>query len=122
MTAPLRWVMDKVKWFVRGSAAWITLRPGSRPRRTARLVLLHLRNCVLKRPRAKARVLRILRRFPRLKLWLKRLHHANPIQGVQPAAPFIDGDVPIEEHLSPRARKIYADLKSAMARQQQGSN
>ena len=125
MTAPLRWIMDKVKWFVHGSVAWITLRPGSRPRRTARLALLHLRNWVLKRPRAKARVLRILRRFPRLKLWLKRLHHANPIQGVQPAAPFIVGDVPIEEpleHLSPRARKIYADLKSAMVRQQQGSN
>ena len=126
MTAPLRWVMDKVKWFMRGSAAWITLRPGSRPRRTARMALLHLRNWVLKRPRAKARVLRILRRFPRLKLRLKRLHHANPIRGVHPAAPFIAGDVPIEEHLkhlSPRARKIYADLKSAMARQQQqGSN
>ena len=125
MTAPLRWVMDKVKWFVRGSAAWITLRPGSRPRRTARLALLHLRNWVLKRPRAKARVLRTLRHFPRLKLWLKRLHHTNPIQGVQPTAPLIAGDVPIEEplkHLSPRARKIYADLRSAMARQQQGSN
>ena len=125
MTAPLRWVMDKVKWFVHGGVAWITLRPGSRPRRTAKLALMHLRNWVLKRPRAKARVLRILRRFPRLKLWLKRLHHANLIQGVQPVAPFISGDVPIEEHLknlSPRARKIYADLKSAMARQQQGSN
>ena len=125
MTAPLRWVMDKVKWFVRGSLAWITLRPGSRPRRTAKLALMHLCNWVLKRPRAKARVLRILRRFPRLKLWLKRLYHTNPIQGVQSTAPFIAGDVPIEEplkHLSPRARKIYADLKSAMARQQQGSN
>ena len=128
MTAPLRWVIDKVKWFVRGSAAWITLRPGSRPRRTARLALMHLRNCVLKRPRAKARVLRILRRFPRLKLWLKGLHHANPIQGVRPITPFIAGDAPIVfehsptkeslKHLSPRAREIYADLKSAMARQQ----
>lgn len=43
----------------------------------------------------------VLRRFPRLKVWFKRLH---------------------KETLSPRARKIYADLKSAMARQQQGSN
>ena len=126
MTAPLRWVMDKVKWFMRGSVAWITLRPGSRPRRTARLALMHLRNWVLKRPRAKDRVLRILRRFPPLELRLKRMmHHANPIQGVRPAAPFIAGDVPTEgslEHFSPRARKIYADLKSAMAREQQGSN
>ena len=61
MTASLRWVMDKVKWFVRGSVAWITLRPGSRPRRTAtRLALMHLRNWVSQRPRIKRRIKQLL--------------------------------------------------------------
>ena len=91
-----------VKWFVHGSFAWLTLKPGSRPRRTARLALLHLRNWVLLRPRVKARVLSLLRRFPRLKAWLKRLHYANSPQVVQPLTPSIADDVPMTfEHSLP---------------------
>lgn len=38
VTAPLRGASIAARWFVRGSWAWLTLRPGSRPHRvTARL-------------------------------------------------------------------------------------
>ena len=120
------------QWFVHGSFAWLTLRPGSRPRRAARLALLHLRNWVLLRPRVKAKVLSLLQRLPRLKAWLRRLHYANSPQVAQPLTPSIANDVPMTfehslpddslEHLTLRARKIYADLKSAMARHQQEGN
>ena len=35
ITAPLRSASRAARWFVRGSWAWLTLRPGSRPRRVA---------------------------------------------------------------------------------------
>ena len=118
-----------VRWFVRGSFAWFTLRPGSRPRRTARLFLLHLRNWVLLRPRIKIRVLSILKHFPRLLAWLRYLHYANSTQAMYSSAPSIIDDVPMTfesslsadalQKLTPRARKIYVDLQLAVARQQQ---
>ena len=54
----------------------------------------------------------VLRHFPRLKVWFKRLNHANSIYGYSPTEESF-------KHLSPHARKIYTGLKSAMARQQQ---
>ena len=132
LTAPLRWAMAQAKWFVRGSVAWLTLRPGSRPRRTARQALLRLRNWVLLRPHARVRVLSLLRRFPRLESWLRRLHRANPLPVALLPSPVPPSDMSKAfedaqssdsvENLSPRARKIHADLISAMARQQQRGN
>ena len=83
MMAPLHRVMDGVKWFVRGSLAWSTLRSGSRPRRAARVVLLHFRNWIVQRPTVKAVALAVLRHFPRIKDLLYRLHYANPTQTVK---------------------------------------
>lgn len=77
MTAPMRWAVGASKWFVRGVVAWITLKPGSRPWRTARLATLHLRNWVLLRPRVKVKVLSLLQRFPRIKACIKRLAYAG---------------------------------------------
>ncbi len=132
MTAPLRWVGEFIKWFARGSIAWLTLKPGSRPQRTARVALLHLRNWVLLRPRVKAKVLLILQRFPRILAWLERLHFVNPIQAIySPVPPLID-DVSESfecslpdgalDNLSPRARKICMDMQLVMARHHQESN
>ena len=106
------------RWFLHGSIAWLTLRPGSRPRRTVKLALLHLRNWTLKRPRVKAKVLSILRHFPRLKARLRRLHHAS-FTLVTQAREYSRLDESLEQ-LTPRARMIYADLKSAVVRHQQG--
>ena len=132
ITAPLRWTMGRAKWFVRGSVAWLTLKPGSRPRRTARQTLLHLRNWVLLRPRIKNKVSSLLRRFPRLEGWLRRLHRASPMPLALPPMPSLSDDMlsPFENsqlsdsivNLSPHARKIHANLKSAMARHRLGDN
>ena len=132
MTAPLRWVIDGVKWFVRGTVVWLTLRPGSRPRRMVGLAMLHLRNWVILRPRVMTSLLSILQRFPRVLAWLKRLHYANPKQVMYLPTSSITEDIPeiFEnslpneglERLTPRARKIYADLQLAVAKwQKEGS-
>jgi O-antigen chain-terminating methyltransferase len=34
LTYPLRFIGKTVKWFIRGSIAWLTFSPTSRPRRT----------------------------------------------------------------------------------------
>ena len=117
------------RWFVHGSVAWLTLRPGSRPRRAASLALLHIRNWMLLRPRVRGKVVSILQRFPSLKAKLRSLHYANPPQAVQPPASSIADDVPMKsehslpdtspERLTPLARKIYADLKLGVGRNQQ---
>ncbi len=39
VTAPLRWSRRALNWLAKGSWAWFTLRPGSRPRRFARNAL-----------------------------------------------------------------------------------
>jgi O-antigen chain-terminating methyltransferase len=38
LTAPLRSLSTGLKWFVRGTLAWVTLKPGSRPRRIAQRI------------------------------------------------------------------------------------
>ena len=42
VAASLRFVSRTARWLARGSRAWIMLKPGSRPRRTARRVVLIL--------------------------------------------------------------------------------
>ncbi len=42
VTAPLRSISRSAGWVARGVWAWITLKPGSRPRRAARRVLVHV--------------------------------------------------------------------------------
>jgi FkbM family methyltransferase len=42
ITAPLRSASRTARWFARGSRAWLTLRPGSRPRRVARRLRITL--------------------------------------------------------------------------------
>ena len=111
-----------VRWFVRGSFAWLTLRPGSRPRRTARLMLLHLRNWVLLRPRVETRVLSILEHFPRTLAWLRRLHYANSKQVMYSPASSIAYGIPEKlKVLTPRAHRLYTDLKNAISHEQGGT-
>ena len=117
------------RWFVFGSIAWLTFKSGSRPRRFARSVLLKLRTWVFARPRLKAKILSILDHYPRVKIWLKRLHHTHPIQ-LTPLMDlpnkYIDADsTKFGEHgvsmdgLSERACRIYVDLKSAVDKRRQ---
>jgi len=55
-------------WFARGARAWITFKPGSRPRRTARNIVLKLVRFVLAQPFLASIMRRVLRRLPMPKL------------------------------------------------------
>ena len=44
VTTPLRFVKRTAKWFLTGTRAWITLKPGSRPRRAERRTVVALSN------------------------------------------------------------------------------
>ena len=50
VTATMRFVSIAARWVLRGSWAWITLKPGSRPRRTARKLVGAAVRFVLARP------------------------------------------------------------------------
>ena len=111
MTAPLRFVGNRVKWIMRGGIAWLTFKPNSRPRRTLKQILLHLRNWVFLRPQVKARILQVLNRFPRLKAWFRRLHYANSLY----ATSTNKGGADFSSDLTPRAHQILGDLEKAIA-------
>ena len=66
MTAPIRGAKRAAIWLVTGTSSWITLKPGSRPRRVARIFLERVSGWLNDRPRLKARALRMLRLVPRL--------------------------------------------------------
>jgi FkbM family methyltransferase len=101
IAAPLRSASLAVRWLGRGTRAWLTLTPGSRPRRVARRTLENLADSLPGQPRLRAAVVRLLPSSP------------VPDQQVQreEAPGHIATDVP---QLSPRAQRIYLDLKAAI--------
>lgn len=111
MTRPLRLLGKAVRWFVRGSMAWLTFAPMSRPRRALKSLLISLKNKSNAHPELKALTLRLLSRFPVLKA---RLINMGNQQGVTSIASCVKRP----EQLSPRARQVYCDFKTAIEQQQ----
>jgi O-antigen chain-terminating methyltransferase len=118
MTEPLRLVGKVLRWLVRGSVAWLTFAPTSRPRRAARQAAIDLKMFFYMHPRLKRCALQCLTPFPGLKARLKRV-------GSLPSE-ILESSINRGEslcvgglgHLSPRARRIYHDLKSAIEQHQ----
>ncbi|TCD11305.1 glycosyltransferase [Oricola cellulosilytica] len=78
LTAPLRgasrtirWLLKVPRWIAHGVWAWVTLKPGTRPRRIARSMLFTLAVNIRRRERLSALAKRFLARFPALN---NRLH------------------------------------------------
>jgi O-antigen chain-terminating methyltransferase len=117
ITAPLRWAGNVARWFVRGSIAWLTFAPGSRPRRILRRMLISVKSGISSCPLLKAMAARLLSPFPQLDTRLRSM--GNPISTEGP--PIIntreEGPEGLQ-HLSPRARKIYFNLKTAVEQRQ----
>lgn len=66
ITAPLRSVSRGLGWLRQGSVAWVTLRPGSRPRRLLQSILTHSMLWIRQRPRLARLLLKIARLSPAL--------------------------------------------------------
>ena len=108
ITKPYRVLGDKYKWFRGNAKAWLTFAPTSSPRKTLKKALLSLKDHINANPKLKMKVISILNRFPKLKARLKRVGKENsPIPTT-----IIPIDGPVQ--LSPRAKKIYNDLKKAI--------
>lgn len=118
MTFPLRFAIDQIKWFVHGCIAWIRLKPGSRPVCIARCLLLYVRNQMIKHAWLKARVLSVLRHFPRLENRFRRLHLAHAVRYATSMPLWHPQSKDTLAHLSPRAQQIFVELKSAMKKHQ----
>jgi FkbM family methyltransferase len=89
ITAPLRNASRAARWFMRGSIPWLTLRPGSRPRRVTRRLRMML--------------------FPTDR---SRTEISDPVQDTP------DDNIPAlasPTNISSSARSVYAELKAAIA-------
>ena len=77
LTAPLRSAGRFVRWLVSGTAAWVTFRPGSRPRRTARWIANGIVRRALARPWLARHARTFLGNFPGLERRLRAMVKAD---------------------------------------------
>ncbi|MRR15266.1 MAG: FkbM family methyltransferase [Deltaproteobacteria bacterium] len=106
-TGPLRFAGKALRRVGRGGNARSILVLMNEPGRTARQMVFRLKRYGANHPRLKGVALLFLRPFPALKARLKRA-------GLAQAALLSSFTVSGPEQLTPRARQIYNDLKTAM--------
>jgi hypothetical protein len=109
ITAPLRWVRTSLG----------LLNAGGGVKAKVKLLLRHAALYIGLRPRLKRVVLAALNRFPGTKARLFQVAARSVATQVHYYQPEQEASTPTA--LTPRARQIYADLKSALARRQQGN-
>lgn len=85
----------------------------NRFRRVGRQMVIHLKYYISTHPRLKVLSLQCLAPFPRLKMRLK-------LVGSQPMTASAIFTIKGPKQLSPRARQIYHDLKTAIEQHQKG--
>jgi O-antigen chain-terminating methyltransferase len=112
ITKPLRILGKFARWFARGSIAWITLAPQSRPRRTIRQALVKAKHYVATKLVLKSGLKIVLKPFPGLYNRLKRVG-LSEIDYAK--TQFTNKDINFQ-NLSPRAKKIYQILKEEIER------
>ena len=105
---PFRLAGKTVRWLVTGTKHWVTFSPTSRPKRVTKQMLVSLKHHINSHPRLKMNLLTILNRFPTLKARLRQIGQQHVV--AQTPFPIIEGPA----QLSPRAKKIYNDLKNAI--------
>ncbi len=113
LTVPLRLLNSWRIWFFSGASAWLTLKPGSRPRRVMRRYLADVFRFVYTRPRLMSLVKQLVRYVPTLELRLRRLALASQGEGSVYSG---IGQV-TELSLQPEAvREVYRRLMQARER------
>lgn len=105
----MRLVSNAAQWFIPRAWGWITFRPGSRPRRTARKLVMAAVLFVLNRPPL-ARILNpLLEHLPKLK---RRILIHLPVERVPDL--FVKSALSLEVLSSERERFVHARLKAAL--------
>lgn len=117
ITKPIRAVTIILRWLCKGSYAWLTLKPGSRPRRIAGRCLRKVLNQIRKHPHLKAFLILQLRRFPwldnklRAFVWRSRMQVPPP----PPQTTVVD----IGLYAGKIYNRIYAAKHSAAVRREE---
>jgi len=114
ITAPFRRASNVLRRFLRGSIVWLAFAPGSWPRLTLRSVLITMKSRISSVPLLKTLAARTLSFFPKLDARLRLVGNPCPTKHSHIFGYGIEGI----ENLSPRARKIYFDLKDAIEQRQ----
>jgi FkbM family methyltransferase len=117
VAAPLPFVSRNARWLARGTWAWMTLKPGSRPRRAARRISLGLANRIIAWPRGAAFTKRLLSHFPALKDRLRAMVHAQrrknfeavAVSGPQKTKPLLIDSLDLSAE-SEGVRRLYLRL------------
>lgn len=116
ITAPLRALSRSARWFLQRSWAWLTLKPGSRPRRVARAILIKSGRYVLARPKLARPLKQALQRMPVLDKRLRVIIASTP--SFFASLPNAGNSI---EDLSPRGRAIHRDLSEAIEKRRRES-
>lgn len=112
ITAPLRTVSRGLRWFRDGVTAWFTFRPGSRPRRIVRRVLLHAVLWVRMRPRVAKLAMHIVQKVPKIERRLRDLQASIYTHGRATNLAIRPTDLAQSRvMLSPRGRAVLADVR-----------
>lgn len=107
ITAPARKAVETARWFKGGVHAWLTLKPGSRPRRTAQRLATGLARRILASPRLSRQARRIIGIFPlSVEARLRSLVMGGGAAASARSKVAFSGTEVSE--LSSRAREIYA--------------
>jgi len=115
ITAPLRHASRLVGYLWRGSRAWISLKPGSRPIRMTRLVLARAVLWARGRPRIARMGLAFVRSFPALEHRLRRFDLAS--RNGFSSSPGARLDLGDDEVLTPRGLVVLADIQNEIGKE-----
>jgi FkbM family methyltransferase len=118
LTAPLRSLKRSARWFTAGAWAWLTLKPGSRPRRMARRIVQRAIAAGEARPELRRHIVSLSRRLGWLPV-LRRLRdrvavQPEPLAAAAPANRMMAG-IEIGHDTTPWTRHMLSRLMAARA-------
>lgn len=119
LSAPLRATAQTSRWAASGAHAWLTLRPGSRPRRAARRLVDMLTRYVLVRPWLTKKVKRLIRLAPPIvEERIRSIAFGQVSKNSSPRP--VSRTMPEASGLSARGREIHALLSLEYSRRKSG--
>lgn len=101
-----RRLASRIETIKAGASAWFLMKPGSRPRRLARVYLSHAVLWIKRRPPIFALAIRMLRLFPGIHRHAQRFH--SQLYAPKPVSQRAQHR---SHYLSPRARRILTDIE-----------